>query len=73
MLSDDEIVPEIDEADEIKDFAYYAELAEDWLAEAERFTSEAWKVRKFEHALKAADVYSQLASAVVRQDERMRP
>jgi hypothetical protein len=63
MLSDDEIVPEIDEADEIKDFAYYADLAEDWLAEAERFTPEIWNVRKFEHAMRAADVYARLAAA----------
>lgn len=63
MLSDDEIVPDADEADEIKDFVYYAELAEEWLAEAERFTPQIYNPRKFEHAMKAADVYSRLATA----------
>lgn len=54
----------VDEPEEIKDFAYYAELAEDWLAEAERWTAQVYNLRKFEHALKAADVFSRLAAAV---------
>lgn len=69
MLSDDEIVPDIDEADEIKDFTYYAELAEEWLAEAERFTPQIYNPRKFEHAMKVADVYARLAEAASRVAE----
>lgn len=60
MLSDDEVVPD---ADEIKDFAYYAELAEEWLAEAESFTPQIFNPRKFDHAIMASDVYSRLAAA----------
>lgn len=68
MLSDDEIVP--DEADEIKDFAYYAELAEGWLYEADQYAPQIYNPRKFEHAIKAADVYARLAAAAPKRDER---
>lgn len=48
---------------ETKDFAYYAELAEDWLAEAERLTPQIYNPRAFDHAMKSADVYARLAVA----------
>lgn len=64
MLSSTEHIPEPDDADdEVKDFAYYAELAKNWLYEAERFTPQIFNPRAFEHAMKAADVYSRLAAA----------
>lgn len=68
MLSSTERIPEPDDArddddGEVKDFAYYAELAEGWLYEAERFTPQIFNPRNFEHAMKAADVYSRLAVA----------
>lgn len=56
----------VDDADEIKDFAYYAELAEEWLAEAERFTPQIYNPRKFDHAMRAADVCARLAEAATR-------
>lgn len=52
-----------EQADETKDVRYYAELAEEWLAEAERFTPQIYNPRKFEHAMMAADVYARLAAA----------
>lgn len=70
MLSDDETVPDTDEADEIKDFAYYAELAEGWLYEAERYTPDLYSSRRFDHAMRAADVYARLAAAASKRDER---
>lgn len=60
MLSDDEIVPD---EPETRDFAYYASFAEDWLAEAERYTPQIYNPRLFEHAMMAADVYSRLAAS----------
>ena len=70
MLNDDEVVPDADEADEVKDFKYYAELAEGWLYEAEIFTPQIYNPRKFEHAMMAADVYSRLAAAVSKHVEQ---
>jgi hypothetical protein len=60
----------VDEPEEIKDFAYYAELAEDAIDNAERWTQQLYNPRLFEHALKAADVFSRLALAVARQDKK---
>lgn len=73
MLNSDEVVPDADEADdepEIKDFKYYAELAEGWLYEAEMFTPQIYNPRKFEHAMMSADVYSRLAAAVPKHVEQ---
>lgn len=69
MLSNDEVVPDADEADEIKDFAYYAELAEDAIENAERWTEQFYNPRLFEHALKAADVFARLAAAAPTPSE----
>lgn len=60
MLSDDEIVSD---EPETKDFAYYAELAEDWLEQASTYTPQIYNPRLFEHAVTAADVYSRLAAS----------
>lgn len=70
MLSDDETVPDTDEADEIKDFAYYAELAEGWLYEAGQYTNQIYNPRLFDHAMQSADVYARLADAASKRDER---
>ena len=70
MLSDGETVPDTDEADEIKDFAYYAGLAEGWLYEAERYTPQIYNPRNFEHAITAADVYAKLAAAAAGRENR---
>lgn len=64
MLNSDEVVPdEADDEPEVKDFAYYAELAEGWLYEAEMFTPQIYNPRKFEHAMMSADVFARLAAA----------
>lgn len=48
--------------DQVKDFRYYAELAEDWLYTAEQYAPQMYNPRLFDHAMKAADVYSRLAA-----------
>lgn len=66
MLNDDEIVPEIDEANEVKDFAYYADKAERQIqlslgheADGTRlFTDDGAKTR---HVMRA-QVYATLAT-----------
>lgn len=55
-----------DEVEPEKDFRYYADAAEAWLEEAERWTSQSYNQRRFEHALKSADVYARLAEAASR-------
>lgn len=71
MLSSDEVVPdEAEDEPEIKDFAYYAQLAEWRIDEAHQYVPQFINPRAFEYCMQAADVYARLAAAAPKRDER---